>query len=139
MGRPKKISTALHKDGAFDDALKDNTVALLEWEMATGIVQSTNLQPAATRYRAFELYGTNGSFIVNPLEPGGTVVDLAKAAGPYAAGSQKLTLPPHRRYGDDLKDMVAALHGEAELPVSYDEDLIVHEVLLRCSGMYELK
>jgi predicted dehydrogenase len=137
MGRPKKIMTALHKHGKFDDTLQDNTVALLEWEKATGIVQSATLQPGATRYRAFEVYGTNGSFIVNPLEPGGATVDLEKAAGPYSAGTQKLTLPRYARYGDDLRDMVAAIRGEADLPVSYDEDLAVHEVLLRSSGMYE--
>jgi predicted dehydrogenase len=139
MGRPKKITAALHKDGKFDDTLKDNTVALLEWEKATGVVQSATLQPGATRYRAFEVFGSNGTFVVNPLEPGAASVELEKAAGPYAAGMQKLTLPKFARYRDDLRDMVAAIRGEAELPVSLDQDLMVHEALLRCSGMYEGK
>jgi predicted dehydrogenase len=139
MGPPRKVTPFLHKDGAFDDTLKDNTVALLEWDKATGIVQSANLQAGATRYRSFELYGTNGSFIVNPLEPGGVTVDLGKAAGPYGPKPQKVDVPPFRRYEDDLRDMVAAVRGEAPLPVTYDQDLAVHEALLRCSGMYEIK
>lgn len=139
MGRPRKVTTALHKHGAFDDTLKDNTVALLEWENATGIVQAATLQPGASRYRAFEVYGTNGSFVVNPLEPGGVSIDMEKSAGPYATGTQKLQLPAYKRYEDDLRDLVAAVRGESDLPVSYDEDLTVHEVLLRSSGMYEVK
>ena len=138
-GTSEKITAALHKDGRFDDTLKDNTVALLEWERATGIVQSATLQPGATRYRAFEVVGTNGTFVVSPLEPGAATAELEKAAGPYTAGVQKLTLPKFARYGDDLRDMVAAIRGEAELPVSLDQDLMVHEALLRCSGMYEGK
>jgi predicted dehydrogenase len=136
MGRPRSITPHLRKDGRFNDNLKDNSVAVLEWDNATGIVQSATLQPGATRYRAFEVIGTNGTFVVNPLEPGAAIVDLEKPAGPYAAGSQKLSLLPFSRYGDDLRDLLAAVRGEAELPVSYEEDLMVHEALLRCSGMY---
>jgi len=139
MGRPRSITPILRKDGPFSDTLKDNCVALLEWEKATGIIQSATLQPGATRYRNFELIGTHGTFIVNPLEPGAAVIDLEKPAGPYIAGQQKLSFQPFARYADDLRDMVAAVRGEAELPVSYDEDLMVHEALLRCSGMYEGK
>ncbi|MEO8027413.1 MAG: Gfo/Idh/MocA family oxidoreductase [Bryobacteraceae bacterium] len=139
MGRPLRVEVALRKDGNFDDTLKDNTVALIEWKNATGIVQSATLQPGATRYRAFEVFGTNGSFVVNPLEPGGAFVDLEKAGGPYLSGRQKVELGPFRRYETDLRDLVAAVREEAELPVTIEEELAVQEVLLRCSGMYELK
>jgi predicted dehydrogenase len=139
MGRPLSIIPVLRKDGRFSDTLKDNCVAVLQWEKASGIVQSATLQPGATRYRNFEILGTNGTFTVNPLEPGAAIIDLEKAAGPYHAGVEKLSLPPFARYADDLRDMVAAIRGEAELPVTYDEDLMVHEALLRCSGMYEGK
>lgn len=139
MGRPRSVTPYLRKHGRFNDTLKDNCVAVLEWDHATGIVQSATLQPGATRYRAFEILGTNGTFAVNPLEPCAATVDLEKPAGPYTAGLQKLSLPPFTRYGDDLRDMAAAIRGEAELPVSYDEDLMVHEALLRCGGMYEGK
>jgi predicted dehydrogenase len=139
MGRPRSIAPILRKDGRFNDTLKDNCVATLQWEKAAGIIQSATLQPGATRYRNFEIIGTNGTFTVNPLEPGTATVDLEKAAGPYSAGQQKLSLPPFVRYSDDLRDMVAAIRGEAQLPVTYEEDLLVHEALLRCSGMYEGK
>ena len=136
MGRPRKITPFLHKDGAFDDTLKDNTVAVLEWDRAIGILQGATLQPNSSRYRILEIHGTNGCAIVNPIEPPGLVMDLAKAAGPYSAGVQKIEMPRYRRYVDDFIELAAAVRGETKLRVGPDEDLMVHEALLRASGMY---
>lgn len=135
MGRPRKVTPFLRKDGAFDDTLKDNTVAVLEWEKAIGIVQGAALQPGSSRYRALEIHGTNGGAIVNPIEPPALTIDLQKAAGPYSVGIQKVEVPKYRRFVDDFAELAAAVRGESKLRTTYDEDLMVHETLLRCSGM----
>ena len=135
MGHPRRITPFLRKDGAFDDTLKDNTIAVLEWDRAIGIVQGSTMQPGSSRYRAFEIHGTNGCAIVNPIEPPGLTVYLQKPAGPYNAGVQKVEVPPYRRYVDDLTELAAAVRGESRLRTTFDEDLMVHEALLRCSSM----
>jgi len=34
-----------------------------------------------------------------------------------------------------MKDLVTAVRGEGKLRTTYDEDLMVQDALLRCSGM----
>jgi len=136
MGRPSKITPFLRTDGAFGDTLKDNTLSVLEWNNAIGIVHGATMQPGSARYRAFEIQGTNGCAIVNPIEPPALTMDLQKAAGPYAAGVQKVEVPAYRRYVDDLRELAAAVRGETKLRVTAEEDLMVHETLLRCCAIY---
>lgn len=136
MGRPSNVSPILHKELPLDDELHDNTLATLEWEHAVGVVHACDLQPDSNRHRAFEVFGTNGCAIVNPIEPPSVSIDLAKAAGPYQKGIQTLPMPTYERFVDDFADLARAARGEGSLKVTLDQDLLVEEVLLRCSGMY---
>lgn len=136
MGKPKDVKSILRKDGDFNDTLKDNTLAIFQWEKALGIVHGSNLQPGSSRYRAFEIHGTNGAAIVHPIEPPILTVDLDKPAGPYSKGVQKVPVAAYARYIDDMVELAAVVRGEKKLRVTYDEDLMVQEALLRASGMY---
>jgi len=136
MGKPREIRPFLRRDGKFDDKLMDNTLAVFQWDKAMGIVHGSNLQPDSSRYRAFEVHGTNGCAIVQPIDTPVLTVDLERPAGPYEKGIQKLPLPKYERYVDDMAEFAAALRGETRLRTTYDEDLMVHEALLRASGMY---
>ena len=135
LGRPKKVTPYLHTHGKFKDKLADNTAAVLEYDSAMAILHGSNLQPNSGRYRAFEVHGSNGAVIVNPIEPPSVLVDLAKAAGPYKAGRQEVPVGAYKRYVDDFADLAAMIRGEAKPRVSYDDDLLVQEILLRASGM----
>jgi predicted dehydrogenase len=137
MGRPQRVNSILHKELPLNDDLHDNTLATLEWDRAIGIVHACDLQPDSNRYRAFEIFGTNGCAIVNPIEPPGMTIDLAKAAGRYQKGVQTLPMPPYRRFVDDFADLAGAVRGEHALKTTPDQDLLVQEMLLRCSGMYQ--
>ena len=135
MGRPAKITPTLHTESRVADNLRDNTVAVLEWGKAIGIVHASTLQPDSNHLRAFEVYGTNGCAIVNPIEPPGLTVDLAKAAGPYAAGRQTIPMPDYQRFIADFADLAACVRGQAHLPVTGEVDLEVEDAVLKCSGM----
>ncbi|MBI2688885.1 MAG: Gfo/Idh/MocA family oxidoreductase [Acidobacteria bacterium] len=135
LGAPRRVTPFLHKHGKGSDTLADNTAAVLEYDSAMAIIHGSNLQPHSGKYRAFEVHGSNGAIIVNPIEPPAVTVDLDKPAGPYKAGSQQVPMPPYKRYVDDFIELAAAIRGEAQLRVSYDENLLVHDVLLRASGM----
>jgi predicted dehydrogenase len=99
------------------------------------ILHGANMQPKSGKYRAFEIHGSNGAIIVNPIEPPAVTLDLDKPAGPYKAGSQQIPMPPYKRYVDDFIELAAAIRGEAKLRVTYEENLLVQEILLRASGM----
>jgi predicted dehydrogenase len=135
LGRPSKVSSWLRRDGKFDDALMDNTVAVLEFPRALGVVRCAALQPNAAAHRALEIQGTNGTAVLRPVEEPELVIDLAKAAGPYEPGPQKVGLPPYARFKEDFVDFAAAIRGEKGLAVSLQEELLAQETLLRACGV----
>jgi predicted dehydrogenase len=136
MGQSQRVRSILQKATPLDDSLHDNTLTTIEWDHAIGIVHSSDVQPDSNRYRAFEIFGTNGCAIVNPIEPPALMIDLAEAAGPYGKGIQTLPMPSYRRFVDDFADLAAAVRGERPLKTTPDQDLLVEQMLLRCSGMY---
>ena len=136
LGKPKTVTPFLRRHGNFNDSFKDNNVAVLEYEPATAVLINTALQPVGTPQRSFEVLGTNGTAVLQPIEPPTLTMDLAQAAGPYQKGSQKVTMPVYRRYEGDFAELAAAVRGERALSVSLDEELVVAETVLRVSEMF---
>ncbi|MBM3782920.1 MAG: Gfo/Idh/MocA family oxidoreductase [Acidobacteria bacterium] len=134
LGKPSKVTPVLRSDG-LKDGLADNTAAILEFDGAMAIVHGSNLQPNSGRYRAFEVHGTNGAIVVNPIEPPAVFVELGKAAGPYAAGKQTVPMPSYKRYVDDFIDLAAAIRTGKKLPATFEEELNVQSAVLAASGM----
>lgn len=134
MGQPRKITPVLRTDGG-SDRLRDNTLAVIEWDHAMAAIHASTLQPDSSRRRALEVFGKNGYLSIQPVEPPGMTLELAAASGPYPAGSQRLSLPHYERYVDDFALLAAAVRGEAKLPVSPEEEVLIQEVILKCSGM----
>lgn len=135
MGRPDRITPFLKKSGKFDDNLADNTVAVLEFPAALGIVIGSALNPDGNRYRSFTVSGTKGTAILDPVEPGDFYVDLKVAAGPFSKGRQKIKTAPYVRFEDDFKEMAAAIRQGKPLSVTPMQDLIVQEAIVETSGM----
>lgn len=135
MGKPRKVNYTLQFSGVSDDKLFDNTVAVLEYHQAMAIVTSASIQPNAGPQRFFEVLGTNGSARIQPLEPSSLVIELDKAAGPYAAGRQEVPLPAYRRYVAEFAALAAAVREGKPLPVSPKTELEIHETLLRACDM----
>ncbi|MDX2153488.1 MAG: Gfo/Idh/MocA family oxidoreductase [Bryobacteraceae bacterium] len=135
LGRPLKIQSTLRSHGPFEDGMKDNTVAILEYKSALGIIQASTLQPGAFPHRTLEIFGSNGNAVVRPIEPPTLEIDLAQPAGPYKAGRQKFEPQPYQRYVGDFQELAAAIRGERPLTASLDEELLVHQVILWASEM----
>jgi predicted dehydrogenase len=131
LGRPTKVTPYLRRSGD----LVDNAMAMLEWKGAIGVIQASNIQPNSGKHRALEVYGSNGTAIVSPIEPPSLVIDLEKPAGPYKAGFQTIPMPPYKRFEADFAELAAVLRGQRKLSVSYEDDLLLQDVLLRCCGM----
>jgi predicted dehydrogenase len=135
LGRPERVTPFLKKLGRPDDHFADTTIAVFEFPHAIGVVVGTSIQPNSGRYREFVVYGTQGTMSLSSLDDPKLEVDLAKAAGPYAAGPQAVNLPKYERYVDDLAELAAAVRGERPIRVTGREDLIVQEAVIAACAM----
>lgn len=135
LGRPQRITPFLRHDGAFADKLKDNTAAVLEFPRAMAVITSAVLQPNANAHRTLEIMGSRGTAVVRPIEPPTLEIDLADPAGPYKKGRQRVALPPYERYVGDIAELARVIRGQANMSVSLDDELAVHEVLITASQM----
>jgi predicted dehydrogenase len=135
LGKPEKVTSFLRRHGNFKDELKDNNVAVLEYDHANAVIINTALQAGDTPERSFEVLGTNGTAILQPIEDPVLTLDLARPAGPYMKGKQSVLLPGYQRYKDDFTELAAAIRGERDLSVSLDEELMIHETLMQVIGM----
>jgi predicted dehydrogenase len=136
FGRPKQIKSWLKKTtlGA-KDGLADNTLAILEYDGALAVLSTSARMPGATQHRSFEIIGTEGAIVIQPVEPGTKMrVSLREAKGPYRAGWQDIELPPQPRYIGDFQDLARAIQTNTPLTYSYDFELLVHETILRAAG-----
>src|SRR5262245_25299613 len=130
MGRPLKVTSTLRRHGQFEDSLMDNTVAVLEWESALGVITSATLQPGAGPHRSLEILGSNGTAVVRPIEAPVLQIDLAKPAGPYQSKGQQVELPAYRRYVDDFNELAMVIRSRKPLSVSPKEEFLIQETLL---------
>ncbi len=135
LGRPERVTPFLQTHADPPDRLADGTAAVFEYPRALGILTSAVYPPGASVQRSFEVHGTNGVALVKPIEPPQLQVELAKAAGPYAAGAQAVKLPAYRRYAPELAEFAAAIRGGAPLAVTPEEDLLVQESLVGGWGL----
>ena len=74
-------------------------------------------------------------WVMDQFEPGTMTMELARAAGPYRAGAQTIALPAYRRYVEEFTALAAAIRASSPLAVSFEEELRVHEALLRACAM----
>jgi len=136
LGKHAKVTPVLRHDAKDADALADNCVAVFDFKRAVGIISSATMQPTAGAHRTFEIQGTNGIAVVKPLEQPVLTIDLAKDAGPYKKGSQVINFPPYRRYVPEFAELAACVRAGKPLAVTPEEDALVHEALLKASGMH---
>ena len=135
LGRPRAVTPILRRHGRFEDNLKDNNAVVLEYGSALAVLTNTALQEAKLAQRSFEIFGSNGTAVLCPLEPPVLEIELINAAGPYRKGVQAVSLPAYTRYEADFAALARAVRGEQPLLVSLEVELEVQETLLRVCEM----
>ena len=135
LGKPKSVTPFLRRHGKFEDSLKDNNVAVLEYDRANAVLVNTALQAGSAPQRSFEVLGTKGTASLQPIEPPTLTIELTEPAGPFRKGAQSVRMAAYQRYEGDFAELAAAVRGEKELSVSLDEELLVAETVLQVSGM----
>jgi predicted dehydrogenase len=133
LGRPAAVRHWLRHDTSVKDTLKDNTLAVFEYPKALAIIVSSARDGASNR--SFEVIGTDGSILINPMEPAPVArIQLREARGPYQRGAQEIKLPPQPRFIRDFEELARSIQSATPLRYSYDHELLLQETLLRASG-----
>jgi predicted dehydrogenase len=134
LGKPKQVhafSTPTQQDG-----VRDNQMAVLEYEQATAVVRCNHVDPFGGDRRRFNVTGTEGTFEILPLESGKVRLSLTKAHGDFKKGSQTLSLAvPKGRYDEEFIDLAKIVRGEGKLAWNAEHDIAVHETVMRAAGL----
>ena len=134
LGRPAKVTSFLRGDVATTEGVVDSSLAVFEYDQAMAYLDIAAVQPAPAA-RRFEVYGTQGSAIMEPFEPADTLrLCLKEPAKGYSAGVTILKLEHRPRYVDGLAAFIKDLRGEKRPDRSLDHELLVQETLLRATG-----
>lgn len=135
LGRPARVTSWLRHDSRVSDTLRDNTLAVFEYDRALAVVSSAAMMGGALEHRSFEVIGADGTFLIQPMEPVPTLrIYFRSARGPYRASWQELRLAPQPRYVADFRELADAILSGRPLRYSYDHELLLQETLLRASG-----
>ena len=137
LGRPQKVTSFLRNETGEVPAFADNTLGVFEYERAMALVDTSAMetQPAARR---FEVYGTGGSAIMEPLEPATHIrLCLGEAQGGYDAGETMVPVESQTRqslYDLELADLLETIQGRQAAARPPAHELLVQETLLRATG-----
>ena len=137
LGRPQKVTAFLRNETGVVAECPDNTLGVFEYENAMALVDTSAMEtrPAARR---FEVYGSRGSAIMEPLEPATEIrLCLTAAQGGYAEGDQKVPIETQTRqklYDLELVDFLKTIQGQQPPARPLAHELLVQETLLRATG-----
>ena len=138
LGRPDRVTSFLRNERGTVPAFRDNAAAIFEYENALAIVESSALEVSAFPSRRFEVYGTRGSIVMEPLEPDPVVrLCLDEARDGFKKGWQTVPVENEPRYVGSLRSMVAEIRGRRPRVRSLDHELIVQETVLRAAGVLQ--
>ena len=137
LGRPLEVAAFLRTDSSAVPGFKDNTLVVCSYDRALAYVDIAAVEPPPPA-RRFEVYGDQGSAIMEPFEPAGALrLCLLQARGPYQAGEQRIAVPQQSRqelYELELEAFLGVISGERPPDRPASHDLLVQETLLRATG-----
>ena len=133
LGKPTRATGYLWHHSRENDALADNTLAILEYPRATAEISVAAMDPDGNSHRTIEIAGTNGSVTVRPFSPYRLLSDLRGAAGPYPSGVRETGFPSDRlpAFSPDLLEMARIIREGITPSYSPAHDLMTQEVLLK--------
>jgi predicted dehydrogenase len=138
LGRPVQVTAFFRQDSAAVPGFVDNTLGVLAYPRALAFVDIAAMEPPPVA-RRFEVYGSQGSAIMEPFEPAGPIrLCLAEGANELSAGAQWIPVRAQTRqelYERELQAFVATLRGQQPPDRPLEHELVVQETLLRLTGV----
>jgi predicted dehydrogenase len=138
MGRPDRVSSFTRKTKPDQDNLNDNQLAVFEYPKATATIRSALVEVEGSRRRQFYVCGDKGTVEIKPLEKPRTKLMLAldRDRGKFKKGYHPVELAEMTgRYDDLLIEFAKVINGQIENRFAPSHDLMVHEAVLRASGL----
>lgn len=135
LGKPNSVSPYIRHSSAIEDTLKDNMLAVLEYDKAIATIKTSANEVEGFGRRHFVVCGTEGTFHIQPLDRPSVRVALDRKRGDYKSGYQTIDFPQYSRYVGDAADMAKIIRGEKEAEYSYDHDLAVQETLMQACDL----
>ena len=134
LGRPNEVTSFLREDLIRTNGFANNTLGVFEYDNSMAIIDIAAMEPSPPA-RRFEVYGSVGSAIMEPMEPAETLkLTLTEPRGIYPAGVSLINLEARPRYVESLEAFVKDIKGEKEPDRSLEYELLVQETLLRATG-----
>ncbi len=131
LGRPVHVTPVLRHDSDFADGLADNTLAVFHYQRAVAMIESSAMESEGFQRRRLEICGTEGTIVVEPIEPPAVRLHLKEPGNGYSAGWQPVPVPDTPRYERDLRELARCVRNHEEPAFSKDHDYAVQETILR--------
>ena len=138
LGRPEKVTPYLRENDKTFPWYRDNTLAILEYPDTLVTVEAVANRLAHAESRKFEVHGTEGSVIIEPLEPPQMKLFLNSAKENYSAGWQKVAAEARVRYVESLRSFISTIRGTQKADRTQEHELIVQETVLAAAGLRPL-
>lgn len=143
MGKPQAISPFLaHHHTVHDPSTErqfvDNGVAVFTQPQGWGIIEVPALE-IAPHSRRIEVYGTEGACVIPHLGSGHLGNRQVQPIDVFRRGQpdwERVELPAATLQISDLREFAAVITGQKSPDFTPEHDLVVHEALLRASGMW---
>lgn len=136
--RPHRVMSVLRNDAtAGIPAFADNTLGVYEFQRGMAMIDIAAME-VEPKQRRFEVYGTRGTAILDPMEPNPSIrLILAEATGGFQAGLQEVPTQGTERqesYERELEGFLPAVRGERPPDRPLEHEILVQETLLRATG-----
>jgi len=136
LGKPDRVTAYARHTRPEKDELADNQLAVLEYPEATATIRVAVIEVEGVQRRQFVVCGDQGTIDIRPIEPPTVRMALSQPRGRFSKGYQDVKLSRlGGRYDGDFIDLAAIIRGEKETDYPVKHDLIVHETILRASGV----
>lgn len=135
MGRPGKVAPFNRHDAPHDDGFADNTVAVMQFDRAIAVIESSAMEVGSRERRTFEVCGNKGTIILQPLEAPEVRLYLQEPVEGFQTGWQRIVPDFTPRYELDLAELATCIRTGPEFPYPKAHDLVVQETLLRACGV----
>lgn len=138
MGAPANVSSFLAHHAQRTGQFVDNGVAICHMPNGWGILEVPALE-VTPGCRRIEVYGSGGAGIIPHLgsgHQGNNQIQRLDLFDAKLQSWQHLELSAATLQISDLREFSAVITGQKQPDYSTEHDLIVHETLLRASGMW---
>jgi predicted dehydrogenase len=131
QGRPKKIKSFFKNSATKNIEFSDNTISVFEYDKSMAIIDISALEisPLARR---FEIYGTQGSVIMEPFEPAKNIhLSINKNFENFNKGLNIIKIKDLPRYKKSLDLFLKRIRNKSISKYDLDHELLVQETLMR--------